>query len=121
MAVASLAQNSITHLNLDVADLERSERFYGSDLGLPVSRETAATLRVRTSTFLLVLAPGTPQMGGSFHFGFRVASRQDVDDWFARFEERAVRIVELPLQRGSVYVGRITDPDGYPIEIYCEL
>jgi catechol 2,3-dioxygenase-like lactoylglutathione lyase family enzyme len=120
MAAASLAENSITHLNLDVADLETSERFYGSVLGLPVSREAAA-VRVRTPTFLLVLARGTPQMGGSFHFGFRVASRQEVDDWFAHFRERAVGIVELPLQRGAVYVGRITDPDGYPIEIYCEL
>jgi catechol 2,3-dioxygenase-like lactoylglutathione lyase family enzyme len=69
---------------------------------------------------LLVLAQGTAQVGGSFHFGFRVAARTDVDAWFARFREHGVTIVETPVDRGDVYVGRVRDPDGYPIEIYSE-
>jgi catechol 2,3-dioxygenase-like lactoylglutathione lyase family enzyme len=119
MALAPLADHSVTHLNLDVADLVASERFYRDELGLPLER-TATSLRLHTATFLLVLAQGRPQVGGDFHFGFRIASRADVDAWFARFAERGVTIVESPVARGEVYVGRVLDPDGYLIEIYSE-
>jgi catechol 2,3-dioxygenase-like lactoylglutathione lyase family enzyme len=119
MGLARLAEHSVTHLNLDVADLAASERFYRDELGLPVVRNTTS-LRLHSATFLLVLAQGTPHFGGSFHFGFRIASRTDVDAWFARFGERGVTIVEPPALRGAVYVGRVSDPDGYQIEIYSE-
>jgi hypothetical protein len=35
--------------------------------------------------------------------------------------ERGADVVEMPVERGDVYVGRVRDPDGYPIEIYAEL
>jgi catechol-2,3-dioxygenase len=116
---ASRAELSVTHLNLDVSDLTVSERFYRDELGLPVERRPAS-LALRTPAFLLVLAQGTPQLGGSFHFGFRVPVRSDVDVWFERFRERGVTVVEAPAERAGVYVGRICDPDGYHIEIYSE-
>jgi catechol-2,3-dioxygenase len=119
MDSATRAELSVTHLNLDVADLTASERFYRDELGLPVERRPAS-LALRTPAFLLVLAQGTPQLGGNFHFGFRVPARSDVDAWFRHFRERAVTVVEAPVERAGVYVGRICDPDGYPIEIYSE-
>jgi catechol 2,3-dioxygenase-like lactoylglutathione lyase family enzyme len=96
-----------------------SEQFYGEQLGLPAERRPAS-LALRTPAFLLVLAQGTPQLGGSFHFGFRVPAPSDVDAWFERFRERGVTVVEPPVERAGVYVGRICDPDGYHIEIYSE-
>ncbi len=119
MSTPPLAALAVTHLNLDVADLAVSERFYRDALCLPAERRSAS-VAIRTPAFLLVLAQGMPQVGGSFHFGFRVAARSDVDAWFARFHEHAVTIVETPVERGDVYVGRVRDPDGYPIEIYSE-
>jgi catechol 2,3-dioxygenase-like lactoylglutathione lyase family enzyme len=119
MPVHSLAPLSVTHLNLDVADLTVSERFYRDELCLPVERRPAS-LAIRTPAFLLVLAQGRPQAGGSFHFGFRVAAPADVDAWFDRFRQRGVSIVESPVERGDVYVGRLRDPDDYPIEVYSE-
>lgn len=120
MVSPTRAALSLTHLNFDVADLDASERFYRDELCLPITRNSAA-LRLRTPNFLLVLAHGTPRIGGDFYFGFRVASTADVDGWFARFAERNVPIIEQPVQRGAVYVGRVTDPDGYIIEVYCDI
>ncbi len=114
--------NSLTfaHLNVDVRDLERSEHFYRDLLSLPVERRSDA-LAVRWPGGLLVLVAGEPNVVGTFHFGFRVATRADVDGWFARLSERGADVVEMPVERGDVYVGRVRDPDGYPIEIYAEL
>ncbi len=112
------ADLTLAHLNLDVADLGRSAAFYRSELGLPVET-TATTVVVRQPSFLLVLSAGTPNGSGNFHFGFRVASRDDVDRWMSRLRERGVPIVFEAEQRGSTYVGRIADPDAYPIEIFA--
>ena len=110
---------TLAHLNIDVTDLERSERFYGGVLGLPVARR-GDTLQIAWPGGVVVLAAGTPQVGGSFHFGFRVASDTIVDEFFARFGAADVAVVALPEDKGTVYVGRIRDPDGYAIEIYAQ-
>ncbi len=110
---------TLAHLNLDVADLERSEAFYRDVLGLPVTRG-GESLSIRWPGGLLVLVAGSPNPAGTFHFGFRVATDAAVDACFAQFEARDATIVEMPVARGAVYVGRIRDPDGYPIEIYAQ-
>ncbi len=109
---------TLAHLNIDVADLDRSERFYRDVLALPVTRRSG-TLQIAWPGGLLVLAAGEPHVRGSFHFGFAVAGDTAVDAYFARFREHGVAIVAAPEDKGSVYVGRISDPDGYPIEIYA--
>ena len=114
------SQPTLAHLNLDVRDLDAAEQFYRDTLQLPVERSDATSLTVRSPTFLLVLTPGPPAMGGQFHFGFRVDARSDVDAWFERLRSTGVPILEEPVDRGRVYVGRIRDPDGYTIEIYAE-
>lgn len=111
---------TLAHLNLDVADLGRSERFYRDVLSLPVTRRDDSLL-IRWAGGLLVFAAGSPGPTGSFHFGFRVASPAAVDGWFARLRSHDTTIVEMPVERGAVYVGRLCDPDGYPVEIYAEI
>lgn len=110
---------TLAHLNLDVSELARSAAFYGDVLGLPVTRRPDSLL-VAWPGGLLVLAPGAVTAAGSFHFGLRVESDAAVDRWFARFEVLGVAVVSPPEDRGAVYVGRIADPDGYPIEIYAD-
>jgi catechol 2,3-dioxygenase-like lactoylglutathione lyase family enzyme len=110
---------TLAHLNLDIADLDRSERFYRDVLAFPVTRRSDSLL-VRWAGGLIVLAAGVPNPTGTFHFGFRVATESSVDEWFDRFASVGVPIVEKPAGRGAVYVGRILDPDGYAIEVYAE-
>lgn len=114
------AELDLTHLNLDVGDLGRSERFYRDVLLLPVDRRESSLI-VRKPGFLMVLNAGEPSLSGTFHFGFRVATPGDVETWFGRFAAAGIPIVKAPDAANGVYVGRIADPDGYPIEIYCDL
>jgi catechol 2,3-dioxygenase-like lactoylglutathione lyase family enzyme len=116
----SLGELRMTHLNLDARDLDASSRFYGELLGLPIVRRDG-TLRVEHKDYLLVFDAGEPRVGGTFHFGFRVAGADDVDAWIARLRGGAVPILVEPKEVGSVYVARIGDPDGYEIEIYADL
>ncbi|GAC1307602.1 MAG: hypothetical protein NVS2B3_02460 [Vulcanimicrobiaceae bacterium] len=108
----------LAHLNLDVADLERSVAFYGQALELPVTRSNG-TARVVWESFLLVLASGTPNASADFHFGFRVDSSEAVDAWAQRLRERGIALASEPARRGAVYVFRVADPDAYVIEIFA--
>lgn len=110
---------TLAHLNLDVADLERSERFYRDVFAFPVTRRSDSLL-IRWPGGLIVLAAGVPNITGTFHFGFRVETEAAVDDWFKRLGSLDVPILERPIGRGAVYVGRVRDPDGYAIEIYAD-
>jgi catechol 2,3-dioxygenase-like lactoylglutathione lyase family enzyme len=110
----------MTHLNLDARDLDASSRFYGELLGLPVIRRDG-TLRVEHPSYLLVLNSGEPNVGGTFHFGFRVTLASDVDHWIERLRSHGVPIIVEPKHVGAVYVARLRDPDGYEIEIYADL
>ncbi len=116
----ALTPLALTHLNLDVADLDAAERFYRNALDLPVER-TASALRVCTPSYLLVLNAGVPQVGGTFHFGFRVAGREAVDAWIERLRGAGVPVLVEPHHAGAVYVARVTDPDGYEIEVYADV
>lgn len=115
-----LAELCLTHLNLDARDLDASYRFYGELLGLPVTRRESL-LRVEHPSYLLVLNVGEPKVGGTFHFGFRVAGAGDVDAWIERLRSNSTPILVEPNHAGSVYVARVADPDGYEIEIYADL
>ncbi len=110
---------TLSHLNLDVTDLDRSERFYRDVLGLLVTRRSDS-LFIRCGDAILVLAAGAPVIGGTFHFGFRVADDAAVDAWFLRLRALDVPVIDMPAHRGSVFVGRLCDPDGYAIEIYAD-
>ena len=116
----SLAELRLTHLNLDARDLEASYQFYGTALGLPVTRREAM-LRVAHPSYLLVINLGEPKVGGTFHFGFRVAEASDVDAWIERLRSHNTPILIEPAHVGSVYVARVSDPDGHQIEIYADL
>ncbi len=111
---------TLAHINLDIADLTRSEAFYRDVLELPVTRRSDSLL-VRWPGGLVVLELGTPAAPNSFHFGFRVETRAAVDEWFERFAQSGTPIVESPVERAGVYVGRIADPDRYPVEVYADL
>jgi catechol 2,3-dioxygenase-like lactoylglutathione lyase family enzyme len=109
----------LTHLSLGVSDLAQSEKFYRDLLGLPAQRE-GGELLVRWPDFLLVLSEKPPAARGKFHFGFRVNSSVEVDEWAERLRAQGVQIVSGPATDGSIRQLFFLDPDSYEVEIFSE-
>jgi catechol 2,3-dioxygenase-like lactoylglutathione lyase family enzyme len=126
----------LNHVALTVADRERSAAFYGQHFGL--------TERVHQDEHLLILGEpegvGEPERlgepeGGSLlalnegepaaaalprtnHFGFRVASGDEVRAARDRFRAAGVTEAEWQDSHGFVRV-QVFDPDGYRVELYA--
>lgn len=109
----------VGHLSLNVADLERSARFYGTTLGLPIVRN-AGRVDVRWDDFLLVLAKARPQGQSNFHFGFEMHSASEVNDWATRLRAAGVKVSGPTTHDGTHHLF-FTDPDNYHIEIFAEI
>lgn len=114
----------LNHLNLVVADLERSSAFYGEhfgfDVAFPVEAGEGLLLKGSGDT-VLVLVRGKPPAdpGAIFHFGFGAGSAAEVREARARLAD--VGCTELEWVEDDDYVSvKIADPDGYVIEIFWE-
>lgn len=112
------------HLNLTVADIERSLGFYGRWFGFDRDPQRCddETVMVRDADgFDLALragaAPSPP--APTVHVGFRCADPSEV-----RVLRRALVAAGVPLvasEEEPTYVGlKCLDPDGYEIEVYWE-
>jgi catechol 2,3-dioxygenase-like lactoylglutathione lyase family enzyme len=115
----------LTHINLAVADPERSLRFYAAVFGVEEYFRDADSIQVQGPGPHDVLAfersaSAAGRTGGISHFGFRLTDPADID--------AAVRAVERAggtlLRRGEFAPGfpfaYVHDPDGYEIEIWFE-
>lgn len=114
----------LNHISLDVADPDRSLRFYAELFGV--------TEYFRDNDSIQALGPGPHDVlafvrhpragsaGGISHFGFRLDDPNDIDAAVAAAEIAGARI----LRRGEFAPGLpflyIADPDGYEIEIWYE-
>ena len=114
----------LNHLNLTVADLDRSAAFYGEhfdfDVAFPVEGGEGLLLKGPGDT-VLVLVRGTPpdDSGRIFHFGFGAASADEVHD--ARARLTAAGCAELEWVESDDYVSvKVADPDGYVLEVFWE-
>lgn len=113
-----LKVKGLSHLQINVTNLERSLRFYRDTLGLAE--------RMRTGPYVLLSAPngdfvslseaapvGAPGLG---HFGIHLEA-SDIDSAIRALEAGGGKLVS-----GNQYPGfpsaRIADPDGYVIEIH---
>jgi catechol 2,3-dioxygenase-like lactoylglutathione lyase family enzyme len=109
----------LSHLSLGVNDLGVSEKFYRDVLGLPAQRD-GGDVFVRWPDFLLVLSEKPPAARGKFHFGFRVDSAAEVDEWADRLRAQGVQIVSGPATDGSARQLFFLDPDSYEVEIFSD-
>ncbi len=114
-----LKVKGLSHVQINVSNLERSLRFYRDALGL--------VERMRTGPFVLLASPqsgdfvslsegapvGAPGLG---HFGLHLEA-DDVDTAVRELEAAGGKLVP-----GSQYPNfpsaRVADPDGYVIEIH---
>ncbi len=123
----------IEHLNIRVADLDRSLHFYSDVLGLreihrsqrPDGSVSLLALRAGNSILFLQPSPGYPvpqetNQDRLDHFALEIEA-QEPESLVATLREAGVEIVEGPVKRfgahghgTSVYV---RDPDGYKVEL----
>ena len=112
------------HLNLTVADVERSEAFYARWFGFDQRPETYSddTRFVRNrDDFDLAFLPGVPPSppAPTVHFGFRTAAADEVRTLLAELRAAGVPVTDAHDEPGYVSL-KCLDPDGYEIEVYCE-
>ena len=117
------ASLGLNHINLNVSDITRAEKFYLQAFGLEVRfREGAGMVFVGSpgADDLITLCQaeaGQPVGdGGVSHFGFRIARSE-----FDAMVDQVVRAVGKFLRRGEHEGGELyayfNDPDGYTIEL----
>lgn len=109
----------IQHVNLTVADLERSRRFYQDVLGFQSSFSKGSTVWLEAGGDLLGLSLGDPPTEQPNHWGFRVTSAAEVDAWAERLVEHRVKIEKGPYTRSDGRSVYFRDPDDYVLEIFC--
>ena len=123
-----MSQPRFTHVALRVKDLSRSVAFYGKYAGLVVAheRDEAGTRvvwlaeRAEDPAFVFVLIPMPHTAGerpGVHHFGFSVASRDEVDAVAATARGDGL-LREGPRDAGPVvgYFCIVEDPDANWVE-----
>jgi catechol 2,3-dioxygenase-like lactoylglutathione lyase family enzyme len=117
-------QLPFAHLNLAVADVERSHAFYARWFGFDQRPETVSdgTRFIRNQDgFDLALHPGAPPSppARTVHFGFRARDPDDVRTMLAALRAADVLLAEVHDEPGHVSL-KCLDPDGYEIEVYWE-
>jgi len=116
--------HGLTHINLEVADLDRSLKFYQTLFGVKEY--------YRDETSIQVLGPGEKDViafvqsdragttGGISHFGFRLTAPEEIGNAIATAKAAGARINKQgEFGPGLPYL-YISDPDGYEIEIWYE-
>jgi catechol 2,3-dioxygenase-like lactoylglutathione lyase family enzyme len=114
----------LNHVALTVADRERSAAFYAEHFGLSEhvhEDEHLLILGPSEGGSLLALTAGDPAaatLPRTNHFGFQVASGDEVRAARDRFRAAGVTEAEWQDSHGFVRV-QVFDPDGYRVELYA--
>ncbi len=115
---------NLNHVALAVRDRDRSADFYGRHFGL--------TERVHDDAHLLILAdrggsllalsdgedPGSMDQPRTTHFGFQVATADEVLAARERFAADGVTETEFEGELAPIRV-QVLDPDGYRVEVFA--
>ena len=126
-------KGTLGHVVLNVADLKKSERFYGSILGLKVSARNLKTKmtfmsygREHHDIALQALPKGVKHVSGKgfaklHHFCIYVDRNEIIDELFPILKRRGIPIVSGPetlVVAGNRSISFV-DPDGNRVEIAC--
>lgn len=117
--------HGLTHINLVVADLERSLRFYRSVFGVSEYYRDAGSLQVQGPGPFDVIAfeKGVPEAavrGGISHFGFRLIDPAHIDEAVSEVERAGGTVVRRGEFGPGLPYAYVHDPDGHEIEIWYE-
>src|SRR5438093_1501428 len=90
----SLADRGIGHVGLKVSNIEKSRKFYHEILGLKNETKGPSTAFVPSGPDILVLYKAGTRASSEFHFGFRLDSPSQVDEWKRWLISNNIRIYE---------------------------
>jgi len=112
----------LSHVALTVSDRARSAAFYAEHFGLTERVHDDEHLMILGSAdgSLLALSEGAPpaELPRTNHFGFRVASGDEVRAARRRLREAGAPETEWQEEGGFVRV-QVLDPDGYRVELFA--
>jgi catechol 2,3-dioxygenase-like lactoylglutathione lyase family enzyme len=115
----------LNHINLNVSDVARAEKFYLEAFGLEVRfRLDDGTVFVGTPGGHDIITLGKVPNGGPIgdggvsHFGFRAAP-EEFDAMVAQIERAGATLLRRGHHSESEPFAYFTDPDGYTIELGC--
>jgi catechol 2,3-dioxygenase-like lactoylglutathione lyase family enzyme len=120
MGAAPMKMQALNHLSLVVADVDRAAAFYEQLFGLTRQSEGDGFVFLGCGDTDLALVEGKPLIHRRFHFGFRVATREEVDAWLERVRAHDAVVTVGPDDYGGYYTFSCRDPDGYAVEVYWE-
>jgi catechol 2,3-dioxygenase-like lactoylglutathione lyase family enzyme len=111
----------LNHVALTVSDRGRSAAFYAEHFGLEerIHEDDHLLILRSPAGSLLALSEGSPpQALGGVHFGFQVATGQEVRAARKRLRARGVSETEWQDDGRFVRV-QVSDPDDYRVELYA--
>jgi catechol 2,3-dioxygenase-like lactoylglutathione lyase family enzyme len=120
-----LNTHGLTHISLNVRDLDRTLRFYTQVFGVREYFRNATSVQVQgPGPHDIIAFEQSPDnagvLGGITHFGFRLLVPTDIDQAIAEVQHAGGTV----LRRGEFAPGYpfvyVADPDGYEIEIWYE-
>jgi catechol 2,3-dioxygenase-like lactoylglutathione lyase family enzyme len=116
--------HGLSHLNLEVADPERSLRFYENLFGVKEYFRDDQSIQVlgpgEYDVLAFVKSDRAGVLGGVSHFGFRLRDPADIEGAIRSAKAAGAKVLRSgEFEEGSPYV-YILDPDGYEIEIWYE-
>jgi catechol 2,3-dioxygenase-like lactoylglutathione lyase family enzyme len=115
-----MKMRAMNHLSLVVSDVERSATFYQSLFGMERNHQEGDFVFMACGESDVALVQGKPLIHRRFHFGFRVGTRQEVDQWLDAVVTHGAPVTHGPQDYGDYYTFSCRDPDGYAVEIYFE-
>jgi len=118
-----IRSRGLNHINLNVADLQRSLRFYQAAFGLEVKfwegRRMVFLGSPGAKDLITLCEVGSDEptgSGGVSHFGFALGGG-DLDECVRQIEAAGGRLLSRGQHAPGVPYAYFADPDGYVIEI----
>lgn len=114
-----LGRDGIRHIGLRASNLEECRKFYREILGLKDESREPGIVRIQAGKDNIILYE--PHAGISdIHFGFRVETNSQVDEWREWLRQNNVAIYEDITEGDKHRSIKVRDPAGHWIEISQE-
>lgn len=114
----------LTHINLEVSDLDASLQFYRDMFGVEEYFRDENSVQVKGpgahDVIAFIKSDKAGITGGISHFGFRLLSASDIDNAIETAKSIGAKIVKTGEFSPGFPFLYVLDPDGYEIEIWYE-